>query len=551
MKQWILIILNIFTICILLPYNGYSDTYADYYQSPVKHKVRLSGTFCELRSNHFHAGIDIRSSRGVAGDSIFSVADGNLSRVRVQRSSYGQVLYIDHDNGTTSVYAHLEEFHPKIESLVKKYQYTFQSSEIDLYLDSLDVQIDKGDYIGKMGNTGRSFGPHLHFEIRDTPTEEPLNPFNYGFDVDDRADPVILSVWVYTLDQLGRIVDKILVPTQEDKDGTLVGKLDHCQSPKIGIGVGTFDRVDAYKSYKGIYGATVAVQDDTLCTYVNDRFNWDDFRGINGLIDYGHYKSTGSRITKFFQMQNQNLSLFQDCDDSRGIITLDSLDRTKVEVSIFDYNQNIRTIRLDLPACDEQVTLENRKITNGKSYVNGNLSIDISPNTFYEDCDIKVEQVGSSYQIGRSSIPLHRPIHVSIKDPSLDPRAILVKKGTDKSFGGQVIDGELTTTILELGTFVISKDSTPPSIGTIRFSENKSKYSSWKFEIQDNYSDKIIDKKLQVYAHIDGNFIRSIYDSKSNSLTISDLDRIPDNASILRITAVDIHGNIKNRDYQL
>ena len=544
-------ICQIILICISFSFNGLCESESDYYSPPVKHPIRLSGTFCELRPNHFHAGIDIRSSKGVAGDSLYSVADGLLSRVRVQRGSYGQVLYIDHDNGTTSVYAHLDKFHPKIEALIEKYQYRYHSSEIDIYLDSLKVNIDKGDYIGTMGNTGRSSGPHLHFEIRDTKTEEPINPFLYGFDVKDEIAPTILSVWVYALDKLGRIIERTQVSTKTDNKGVLKGTLSKCKSPNIAIGIGAFDKVYQYRSNKGIYGATVYESNDTICTYINDRFNFNENKGINGLIDYGHYKRTGARVTKLFQMQHQSLSLFEQCDATRGIIRLDSTKATQVTIDVFDYDRNVRKVQLNIEPCSENVAIEQRTITNNKSYVSGNIKLSIGADVLFEDCNFDVNQVGSTYSIGSSSIPLNKPIEVEIKQADLPDNAILVKKGTNKSFGGRVLGGKLITTISELGDFVIKTDTQPPTISTIRYSSDRSKYSSWKFTVTDNYSDKVQDSKLQIITTVDGRFIRSIFDSKSNSLTINDISSIPKSAQKLHITAIDIHGNIKRRDYTL
>ncbi len=544
-------ICQILLICMSLSFSGLCESESDYYSPPVKHPIRLSGTFCELRPNHFHAGIDIRSSKGVVGDSLYSVADGMLSRVRVQRGSYGQVLYIDHDNGTTSVYAHLDKFHPKIEALIEKYQYRYHSSEIDIYLDNLKVNIDKGDFIGTMGNTGRSSGPHLHFEIRDTQSEEPINPFLYGFDVKDEIAPTILSVWVYALDKLGRIINKTQISTSTDKNGVLKGKYSKCKSGNIAIGIGAYDKVYQYKSNKGIYGATVYESRDTICSYINDRFNFNENKGINGLIDYDHYKRTGTRVTKLFQMQHQSLSLFDHCDVTRGIIQLDSVKAKAVTIDVFDYDQNIKKVQLDIEPCSIVTSTEKRKISNAKTYVSGNIKLNIGADVLFEDCNFEVNQVGSTYQIGNSFIPLNKPVQVEIKQADLPTNAILVKKGTNKSFGGTVINGKLITTISELGDFVIQTDTQPPTISTVRYSSDRSKYSSWKFTITDNYSDKVQDAKLQIISTVDGSFIRSTFDSKSNSLTITDLSRIPQSARKLYITAIDIHGNIKRRDYIL
>lgn len=547
----VLFTLSILAILMSLSYKASAEDSESYYQSPVKHQVKLSGTFCELRPNHFHAGIDIRSAKGIAGDSIFSVAGGRLSRVRVQRSSYGQVLYIDHDNGTTSVYAHLDEFHPKIEKLVRRYQYEYEESEVDIYLDSTLVKIDKGDYIGTMGNTGRSYGAHLHFEIRDTQSEEPINPFLYGFDVEDNNPPTLLSLWVYSLDKLGRILSKKQVETQPGRDGKLKASLASTESPYVGIGIGAYDKIPHYKNYKGIYGARITKDQDTLCKYFNKRFNFVENKGINGLIDYQHYKATNSRVMKLFKMQYQNLSLFEQCPD-RGIITLDSVNMQRINLEFFDFNGNTVAIDIPLPVWkNAPPQLKERKVTNDKSYKSGNLSIVVPPNALFEDVDLSLKEVDGTYVIGSESIPLNKPIEVSIQSSAIKEGAVLIKPSKNQSYGGSVKGNILTTSISEFGTFKIGYDNQKPTISTIRQSSNRSKYSSWKFTVTDNYKDKSSEKRLQVFARIDNNFIRSTFDSKSNSLTINDLEAIPNNANTLKIIAIDINGNTAIRSYSL
>ena len=165
-----------FTIVSLLCLNVMAIDSLDFV-APVQHEIKLSGNFMELRTNHFHTGIDIKSSNGKTGDPILSIGEGYISRIKIQSGSYGQVLYIDHPNGYTSVYAHLEIFQDTLEQWIKDLQYDLQSYELDIYLPDSLFQVGKGEMIGRMGNTGRSFGPHLHFELWND--GYPVNPKNY------------------------------------------------------------------------------------------------------------------------------------------------------------------------------------------------------------------------------------------------------------------------------------------------------------------------------------------------------------------------------------
>lgn len=148
----------------------------DYFTSPVKHTIRLAGTFGELRPNHFHAGIDIKSSAGKVGDLLYAPADGHISRIKIQGGGYGNGMYIEHPNGYTTVYAHLLNYLPEVDEWIKAQQYDREKFEVDLYPTPGQFPFKQGDFIGKMGTSGRSYGPHLHFEVRDTRTQKAINP---------------------------------------------------------------------------------------------------------------------------------------------------------------------------------------------------------------------------------------------------------------------------------------------------------------------------------------------------------------------------------------
>ena len=171
----------------------------DYFRSPVDHAIKLSGTFGELRPNHLHAGIDIKAKNGRVGQPLYAVADGFVSRINVRTGGYGNALYIDHPNGYTSVYAHLEKFPDEITDYIKEIQYKKQTFEIEIYPKDNHFNFLKGDVIGTLGLSGRSYGPHLHFEIRDTESEYPINPLLFGLDVEDRLRPKMHQLKLYRL----------------------------------------------------------------------------------------------------------------------------------------------------------------------------------------------------------------------------------------------------------------------------------------------------------------------------------------------------------------
>lgn len=172
------------------------------WQLPMAAPVELSAGFGDLRPNHFHMGIDMRTF-GRENLPIYAIQDGFVSRMRVSSAGYGWVLYIDHPNGYTSVYAHCNQFAPAIQDLYLDTAKALQQNELDLLLPKNKLLVKKGDLIAYSGNTGGSSGPHLHFEIRDTKTEHALNPFLHGFHVSDSGQPVLRGIRIYAIDANG------------------------------------------------------------------------------------------------------------------------------------------------------------------------------------------------------------------------------------------------------------------------------------------------------------------------------------------------------------
>ncbi len=165
---------------------------------PLDIPLKLSGTFGEFRATHFHAGLDIKT-QGKEGFDVRAIKAGSLKRINVSISGYGKCLYIQHADGTTSVYAHLQKFAPKIEAYIKKYQYEKEQFTIQRYLKLNELTLEEGEIIGFSGNTGGSEGPHLHFEIRDTKSSNPLNPLQLGLAIEDSLRPVIQGLYLYSI----------------------------------------------------------------------------------------------------------------------------------------------------------------------------------------------------------------------------------------------------------------------------------------------------------------------------------------------------------------
>ena len=168
----------------------------DYFRNPLDITLVLSGTFAELRSDHFHSGLDIKTQRKT-GLKVYTASMGYVSRIKISHYGYGKALYVTHPNGYTTVYGHLKKFSPRIEAYIKDCQYEKESYEVEVFPNNTELLVDTDEVIAYSGNTGGSGGPHLHFEIRDN-AERPINPMLFGSDTKDSKKPFI---WLCSLAQ--------------------------------------------------------------------------------------------------------------------------------------------------------------------------------------------------------------------------------------------------------------------------------------------------------------------------------------------------------------
>ena len=230
-------------VCFLLITSVKSQT--NYFIPPVKIPIVLSGNFGELRSNHFHAGLDIKT-QGRTGIETFATASGYVSRIKVSHYGYGKALYIQHPNGMTTVYAHLEKFAPKIEAYLKAQQYKKESYTIELFPNKDQLVVNQGEIVGFTGNSGGSGGPHLHYEIRDA-AQKPMNPMQYGIEIADSRKPLVNSIWLYPLSEDAQIngqMEPYRLKIKSNLNNTITTlPVEACGD--IGVAISSVDQHDA------------------------------------------------------------------------------------------------------------------------------------------------------------------------------------------------------------------------------------------------------------------------------------------------------------------
>ncbi len=516
---------------------------SSYFQSPVKHKTVITGSFGELRANHFHAGIDFRSSHGPKRDSLFAAASGYLSRIKVQASSYGQSLYLDHDNGYTSVYAHLHEYAPKIEYHLKKKQYELEMSHIDYYLDSTSVFIKKGEFIGIMGNTGRSSGPHLHFEIRETASEIPVNPYAFNLKPEDHKKPILKSLFLHKLDSTGHYLDRKYLGVK-DKKGykTSHTEIIEIDADYIGIALGTFDQMDGVSNLNGTYQMNVSVNGKQRFDFTLDKVSFEETRYINAVIDYPYKKTIGNSVIRLYKLPGNLLTNYTRNPDP-GIIPLshkvDSLD-----IILRDFEGNTQDIKLYVKKSEQSTSDQPppNSIRYDSSYhiANGNLSLHIPQFAFDQDIQLNLYAQGfQKIQIGKPTIPVYKYLSLQLISDKLTNKHFIGRKkanGRIANYGGYVSNDTLKTQLRTLGDFSIYKDETPPTVRKISMSKSS---KTWSFAISDNIDAAGICPDIYIRCTVDGQWIRHFYDKKHKKIIVKDIDLLPKNARKISIRTVD------------
>ena len=316
-----------------------------YFRSPVLHSMKLSGTFGELRPNHFHAGIDIKAKKGRIGDPILAIADGYVSRVKVASGGYGKVLYIDHPNGYTSVYAHLDRFDAALESYVKKAQYKQQTYEIELFPEAEQFSFKQGEKIGKLGLSGRSYGPHLHFEIRDTKTEKPINPLLFGIEVVDNRAPKLHELKIYALnDKRLTLNNKIvkLIKLQKNRY-KIKGDTLSIGAWRAGFGLKTYDHFAGVANWNGVYSIAMYQDDQLVYDFEMETFAFDETRYINAHLDYEEQLTKKSYFNRCYALPGNKLSIYKH-QLNDGVINLHQHQASKIRMEVKDYDGNTASL---------------------------------------------------------------------------------------------------------------------------------------------------------------------------------------------------------------
>jgi len=538
---YLFISLLAFQPVLLLGQNTYPK---DYFRSPVDFTIHLAATFGELRTDHLHSGIDIKT-QGVQGKPVYAIADGFVSRISVAPGGFGKAIYIDHPNGYTSVYGHCSSFNKSVAGYVRNEQYRLETFEVNLLPGSGRFPVKKGDIIAYSGNTGSSGGPHVHFEIRETEEETPVNPLLFGFKVKDFIRPTIKRLLVYPFGSYssvgGRNNPKELElagwgPNYRIKAGDTIPV-----SGDIYFGIETYDLTNDSDNKTGVYSIELYIDSEPVFAQQMESFPFTESRYINSLIDYSYFKKTGRRVEKTRIEPNNKLSVYTKTTDN-GIFSFqdnaihelfylvkDCFGNTSkltfhVKSSPVRLSVAMKSNNLEKPGIifeyddDNDFETEDVRLSVPDGALYDTLHFRYSAGKPFKGCYSKVHHIHNKYTALQNFCTLAiRPkgFNQRIKDKLLIAR--LGKKTEEYlAAGGEWHDDFLIAQIRDFGDYVVLADTIAPKIVPVNITPGKVMTSQKTIQIK--ISDNLAG--IETYrATMNGKWILMEWDPKNNLLT--------------------------------
>lgn len=481
------------------------------YGKPLNIPMYLSGTFAEMRVNHPHSGLDIKTD-GEEGKPVYAVADGYVSRIGVSPYGFGNVLYVTHYDGYMSVYAHLQRFSSEIAKYVKDYQYANKTFTAQIYPIQTKFQLKKGDLIGYSGNSGGSGGPHLHFEIRHAASQKPVNPMFFGYTFTDNERPVVNGVSIYPVEKA--TVEKQTEPMyfhvtgKNGRYGLKDKPIVHAYG-KIAFGVCAYDRVGSSANKNGPYSFELFLDENLHFKVESDSFAYNENRYVNSLIDYRHYKEKGSRYIRTEVDPYNRLSMIAENEGTAIVSQGDTID---VCLRVIDYSGNTSSVDFKVvgyaPIFVEPKTRSRSEyFVKADGTLNNEISIDdfsvvLEKGTLFRDewiptaaSDAK-DCCSRMYRFGNDYLAVYKAFKVRIrpqKEWAGDTRMFIAHiddKGKTTSIGGKMVGDYMETETRSLGRYAVKIDSVAPMITPRNFKDKQSasELKSLRFKITDDMS---------------------------------------------------------------
>ena len=508
------------------------------FRNPLDIPTVLAGTFGELRSNHFHAGIDIKTNRK-EGLNVYAVADGYVSRIKVALWGYGKVIYISHPNGYTSVYAHLSKFGNGIEEYVKKIQYKKENYETgNIFPKKGEIQVKKGHVIAFTGSTGGFVAPHLHYEIRNTKTEKIINPFLFGLKVKDTIAPKIKGLFVYPLTDSSRVnqnINKSLLAFKKIKGHVYTTNRITAKGP-IGFGINVYDQLNGAYNKNGVYSIEMKVNGHKVYHHNLETFSFKESKFINLLIDYPHSSKYKKKYQKTHKVNGNKLNIYKNLLNN-GVINIKKGFNYTVEIIVSDFTGNTSTIKIPVKGVKSNAIFTQKKDTTAYKVIANKfhkwnkkgITIAFPKNTFYNDFFLDFEVKDAVVKIHEPTIPLNKNYTLTFdvsRYTEKEKSQLYIANVNNKKYPSyqntRKKKDKFYTSTKALGRFTLKTDLQRPTIYISNFKNNKWITKHNKIIV------KISDKGTGIKSYratLDGEWILMEYDLKKKQIVYQFKDK--------------------------
>lgn len=531
-----------------------------YFSYPLSVPPRLNANFGEMRPNHFHMGLDL-NTLSQENLPVYAPADGFISRMKIETGGFGRAIYLDHPNGTTTLYAHMNRFIPAAERFLEDQQYAQKTWKIDLTVPKEKFPVKKGQLIGYSGNTGASQGPHVHFEIRDTKTENCLNPLRFDFPPHDQTPPDLHRLIFY--DRSKSIYEQMPFVFHLIKKGSAYVPSSPVELPfdNTFIAIQATDRVTGAPNTNGIFKALLTKNDQLINGFELENISYDKTRYLNGHIDHAHTSRGGAYFQLLFPPKQFDLPIYKN--DSRSIPVPQTA--TSFEIDVYDAEENKSTIQFTLKKKMGHAASHTHP---GADFIAGMLNVYedeevqlvFDEHAFYDNFHFDLKKYyalgpserSSTFHALPESVPVQTYFSMRIK-PNIalalvDTSRLVIKrqlKHKTEITKAVMEKGWATASFREMGSFQLLEDQIAPTIGTaLRDGARLANGSRISFFVTDNL------KEISSFnAEVDGQWLLFKPSGSTYSYTVDEY--VPTGEHLLTVLVKDEAGNETTRSYRI